>query len=250
MIKNIPFLSVLLISSLFTLGSARADEALEEVPIAGAYLPAHGFDDNDNVEVMLDIILPDPCYTLSAPDFKKTLSGNKIELKAYAWRRHDGACNTSNLLEPSNVSVVQNLGRLTNGNYSIATRDENGVESRKIFEVALAKTTTIDDLSYAQVTNIIVREFFAASEKISATVTGRYNPSCETVDKKIVFRVDGDTIIAMPTTTKIPGTKCGARLAQFDRTIAVGKLKPGAYLFHARSKNGTSVSHLFHVLSR
>lgn len=227
-----------------------AGDPIEEVPIANIFIPAHGFDDNDNIQVTLDVVLPDPCYTFTSTNFDINPATSEISLHAYAWRRNDGVCKPGDLLEPTNISVVQDLGRLQSSKYKLTAIDPNGMNVKKSFEVALAKTTTLDDLSYALVTNIIVNEFFAPSEVVKVKITGRFDPACEKVNKNPKFWVDLDSIVITPTISRIPGAKCGSKISQFDRILTIGKLKVGTYLVHARSKNGTSVNHVFQVLAQ
>lgn len=229
---------------------ALADDPNEEIAISNFFIPSHGYDDNDNIQVTLDVQLPDPCYVLSTTSFDVNPASKQITLHAFAWRRNEGVCERHEYPEPSNVTVVLPIGQLVSSKYSLVAKDPNGMEIKKSVEVAVAKTTTLDDLSYAQVTNIVIREFYAPTETIKATITGRYNPTCERVNKKVDFWVDGDVIVALPTTKKFDGIKCVGVMSQFDRTITIGKLPPNAYLMHVRSKNGMAENHLFSVLSQ
>ncbi len=166
------------------------------------------------------------------------------------WRRYDGACSGGELLEPSNITTVMTLGRLDKGEYEIQVKTPEGGTGKKSFEVAAAKATTIDDLNYAQVTNIMINEFYAPTETIKAKLMGRYNPSCEKVVSEVKFWVDGDAVVSIPTVTKIEGRSCAQGvMEQYTRSFVIGKLKPGTYLIHARSKGGTSYNRLITVVT-
>jgi len=49
------------------LPKARAQTQFEriEVPVGHVFVPAVGYDDNDNIEIMFDGILPNGCYAVS-----------------------------------------------------------------------------------------------------------------------------------------------------------------------------------------
>ncbi len=229
---------------------AVADPILEEIPVLNSFIAARGFDSNDNVQVVLDVELPDACYTPPVVESKIDNQKKVISLSARSWRRSDGVCATHEAGEGSTVMIVHDLGLMSKGGYKIAFQPEVGGQfQEKNFAVSQAKETTMDDLNYASVTNIGVNDFYYPSENIKIVISGKYNPSCERIVQPVAHEVLGDTLVVKPITERIAGSECLPQVDQFKLRLPARKMKAGQYLIHVRSKNGTSMNRLFTVVS-
>ena len=136
----------------------------EEVPVEKVFVPAHGYDDNDNVVIRVEGTLPDPCYVLGNTEIK-ALADNMFEVHQYAWRRDKGVCSGSDDLYESSFSEDVSLGRLNLGEYKIVQHPADDKTTFRPFSVAKAKMNTLDDFNYANVSQVSVPDVIPAGQE-------------------------------------------------------------------------------------
>ena len=218
-----------------------------QVQIDRAFVAAHGFDDNDNVEVVLEGQLPNACYTLTQTEIHKDSTGHHIELIQTAHHTESGICAPGtelppDLRNPSSYSTDVRLGRLEAGAYEISF----GEGKTRHFEVTLAETGSVDNLRYATVNNAFVEPIVSSeSATFEIRVTGMLNSSCAVLSEPKVVTED-DVIVVLMAVTQAEDF-CLPASRPFYKVFTAPTPKAGRYLLHVRSLGGQSKNTLFSV---
>src|SRR4051812_23648727 len=123
------FLLMLFLASTSVFADSHDQTVLEttfdriEVPVEIALAPAQGFDDNDNVQVVLYGKLPNACFGLDRYSVEEVKGkANVYKIRQFAVRRTDGVCaNPNNLSEfmKFNIPFTSeiSIGTLNAGQY-------------------------------------------------------------------------------------------------------------------------------------
>lgn len=196
----------------------------------------HGFDSNDQSEVLLTGWLPSPCFTQPKVDVDVRGRVINISLKSHAKTRD--FC----IAMAYPYVVKARLGQLKKGSYRILVNDESPVHLNAAINIAAATSGSMDDFIYAQIEDVIVDEV-----KQTVTLTG-YNPSdCIELDTIHFISNKKDTIAVLPIMKQVK-TLCDSKLAPFKYVFDIPKLLPSnnheTFLLHVRSLEGTSVNKL------
>ncbi len=224
-----------------------------EVRNIEAFVPSRGYDSNDTVEVVVDGILPNSCWTLGET-FVKRLSAQKFLIRQYAHRKSIKLCTGMDAILPMAWRLevpfnhIVRLGRLKVGMYEIQAGGEEAAPTKRL-EVARAVTDSQDDLPYVPVSSMIAPEFVGAGELVKVTLSGRIGSKCLSIVEPITATRTGDVIVLTPT-LELLGPECDEISPYtFERTVSLGRLPPGRYLVHARSANGQSFNRLVTVFA-
>lgn len=240
---------ILGLSGQSALAKKHVDNAKEEMAIQHIYVPEHGFDDNDNVSVVLDVLLPDPCYMLADTKIEKNQSTHELRITQYAWRRSDGVCGGGDWLGDSSATVDVNIGRLDVGSYKLVGTDNNKHNLTRVFSVDKAQAATIDSFNYASITGINAENVNFVGHDVIATISGLMASACDKIADPIKVERQGDVIVVMP--VAIPGTQdcrdTGSR--SFKKTLNLGALPIGDYLLHVRSTHGQVKTQMVYVVA-
>lgn len=225
---------------------AKADVPPQvEIPVRRVLFPVSGYDDNDNVQIIVEGDLPDPCYVLGKQSLSRDSAG-AISVHQYAWRRQGDACDTGDLLGESPFSEEVSLGRLKAGDYSVAfSPDDAKTEYRKL-HIDPARVSTTDAFNYARVSTLKTPDIVLEGQHAQIGLSGPLSSSCNKLKDPISVERQGDTIVILP--VEIAGGDCGWSYRTFEKTIDLGVLPVGEYLVHVRSKNGKAVEKTFSVL--
>ncbi len=210
---------------------------LIEVPVQRVFFPTQGYDDNDNIQVIIEGELPDPCYVLGKQTISRGPSG-KVTIRQFAWRRESTVCNSGDLLEEGAYSEEVSLGRLSAGTYQVNNRN---------LKVDVAPVSSLDNLNYARVTGLLTRDVVLTSGDVQITISGTLGSSCDQIKEPIDVQRQGDTIVIRPIEVRVE--TCERTPVNFEKTIQVGKLPQGEYLVHVRAKNGKALQRTFDVMN-
>jgi hypothetical protein len=223
--------------SIFSSHRGRADERpQEEIEINKIFFPQTGYDDNDNIQVMVEGDLPDPCYVLGKQSIDHDPISRKITVHQYAWRRNTDICNSGDLLGESPFSEEVSLGKLKSGDYV--------VNSRKL-HVETARMSATDNLNYAQISGLGMPDFLPPNRHAMLKISGTFLTPCSHLRLPIAVQKQGDVFVILPEEVN-PGT-CGHWPTYFEQEIDLGVLPGGEYLVHIRSKNGRVVEKTLRV---
>jgi DNA gyrase inhibitor GyrI len=224
----------------------------EEIPVRAVLFPATGFDDNDNVRILIEGVLPDACYVLGDRTVSINPHTRKVMIRQYAWRQTTGACASGDLLTEGDFSEEVSLGRLPAGEYRVAHYPTgNGAATWRSLKVAVAQASTIDNAIYARVTSIDVPDLALATDNVRVRITGLLTSDCFQLGEPLSVQQVEDTFVILPVENRkfdcisAPTPQMGR---VFDRTLELGRLPPGRYLVHVRSNNGQVVERAFSVV--
>jgi hypothetical protein len=237
-------ISALIASPQLSFGNERAGDQ-EEVSVEKVFVPATGYDDNDNVVVRVEGTLPDPCYVLGNTEIK-ALANNTYEVHQYAWRRDTGVCAGNDDLYETSFSEDASLGRLSVGDYKILQHPTDDQTTVRAFSVSEAKMSTMDDFNYAKVTQVSVPDVIPAGQDVKVTISGTLSSSCNVISNVKIER-QNDVFVVQP--IELEQGDCGYTLQFFTKDIDLGQLPAGEYMIHVRAKNGRVVERTFVVLS-
>ncbi len=219
-----------------------------EVEIDQAYIPAHGFDDNDNVQLVVEGRLPNACYTATEATARRASGSSVFRLLQSAHRNQSGVCAPGANLPPDLRHPVPftseiSLGRLEAGSYRLAF----GRNRERVFQVGIAQTGSVDDLRYATITNAFAEDSVAAaSPNFEVRITGMLNSSCAVLaEPKLLF--EGDVVVILLGTEQ-DGDYCLPVSHPFYEVLKVPTPPAGRYLLHVRSLGGQAKNKLFSVV--
>jgi hypothetical protein len=224
-----------------TAGQALADDPASGTLVAinaqASYVPV-GFDDNDDVVVVLDGNLPDSCYKLSHTEVLKDAVTNKITVIQYA-RRYPGICLES--LVP--FSSESNLGVMPVGLFSVASP---GAIQEKL-EVTEATSAGPDEFLYAPVDSTKVT-FDETTATYRGILEGRFTNTCMRI-KEVTVINSGKTLEVLPKMELVDAPNgCQTTEVPFSWTVDLPKeISKGRHLMHVRSLNGKAVNKMFSV---
>ncbi len=247
LIATMSVLGVLLISS-------PSDAAEVQIPLDALLAPQEGYDDNDNVEVVIHGNLPNPCYSVGETYAQVDSKKRTIRFKQYANRRTDGICASEETLPPHMQIIVpfnkqHSLGTLPAAKYTMIYQTEEGDEGKRLLNVDHTTIATVDSFSYAIVTGVQTADFFGPNEAVEFTVKGMFNSTCVKFDEEKTKVVkENDVFVVLPITYADENIACAEMLVPFKRTFVVGKAGLGHHLIHVRSLAGQSANHVIEVL--
>jgi hypothetical protein len=233
-------ISISLLALFMSLGRIGFADDLEPVTVditPQAIFVPNGFDDNDDVTVVIDGYLPDTCYRLKAPIVQKDPSSKTITVQPQALR-FPGVCQ--DVIVPFTTAV--SLGAVPNGSYKITTR--KGEVQENVY-VKKAVRPGPDDYLYAPVDTADVQW---NQGKLVATIRGRFTENCLSIEEMRVIN-SGKTLELLPIMKREgstpAGEPCQKKEIPFEKKVSLPTLASGRYLLHVRSLNGQAVNHVF-----
>lgn len=218
-----------------------------EVPIQRIFFPATGYDNNDNVQIRVVGVLPDPCYVLGRQKITRGASPSDWIVHQYAWRRNTGICDTGDLLEETPFSEDVSLGRMKAGIHRIGFLSEGSKPEFKPITVEPARVSTLDDVSYLHVSDLSVPAVILQGKKAVMALGGILPNTCNQVTGALAVQWQGDVAVIRPVEV-LGGGDCAKIVRTFELSLDLGLLPPGEYLIHVRSRGGKAVQKTFRVL--
>jgi hypothetical protein len=254
--KVIPliYLSILFCANLAFSLSAHETESVE-VPIQRVFIPAHGYDDNDSIEAVIEGELPNFCYSLGRAEVSKPTGEGFISIRQYALKQTGGICADSEQDLPQLKTTVPftdtvSLGQLKSADYQLRFFPAQQKPAERGFHVAAATAKTVDTLPYASLSQISVPDYFPEGHNVLVEVRGTLNNSCyELADKVEVKRMDDVSVLL--TTVEIERAEpCLMVVRPFTVMVNLGELPAGRHLVHARSMHGKALNRVVTVRGR
>ncbi len=258
MSKKICFLSI---PFAFALILARGPSALAdpqgvltmvELPVDSVLAPPVGYDDNDNIQVVLRGTLPNGCYVLSEAHAELIPGTLNIAVTQKAFKKIAGICaDEANLPDsmrfPVRYTSEATAGVLDKGDYSFVYSMPNGIQGTRKVAIDKAPVPAVDSRPYAAVMQVGVRNLVSTKDSVGVTISGVLNSSCTDIDA-VEVNQKGDVFIVLPTLKQKPGVICTQLNIPFFRKINLGKLGAGEYLVHVRSMHGRGINQVVEVL--
>lgn len=203
-------------------------------PVDHLFVPK-GFDNNDNVEVVVTGKYPNPCYVRNASSAE--VREDKIFITVTALQR-DGGEDCEAMSVPFSETVT--IGNLQAGNYEIIVNASSRYEQKGGLDVAVSRSTGVDDHIYAIVDYIELG--FTGGLSGDALLMARAPSDCVAFDHVEYLSNEKDTLSILPIMKKVSET-CKEKTRRFEIPV---KFKPSSLpekdiLLFVRSIEGKSV---------
>jgi hypothetical protein len=209
--------------------------ALVDVSPDTVYTPL-GFDDNDNVQIVLDGALPNTCYKIGPASARIDVKEHKVYVHQQAFYYPGAWC------AEVRVPYVQtlNLGVLKSGAYEVYVESEGAApRAAAVLPVAVATSNNPDDYLYAPVTDAHIER---GDEFSTLVLNGVFGNSCmKFLEVKTNVRANG-VIEVLPIIQMQTGVTCAEVTLDFNLNVTLKGVPHGRYLIHIRSLNGQSVN--------
>ena len=179
-------------------------------PVDHLFVP-NGFDNNDNVEVIVTGKYPNPCYIRNTSDVE--VREEKIFVTVNALRREDGE-DCSPMAIPFTEAVT--IGNLQAGNYEIIVNEKTESEQKENLIVDVSRSTGVDDHLYAIVDYIELG--FTGGLSGDAVLMVRSPSDCVAFDRVEYISNKKDTISVLPIMKKVL-ENCREKVRRFEIPI-------------------------------
>ncbi len=244
--KLISALVALSASSLFAAPVAvRTLDPIEVAsPIEKIFIP-EGFDDNDNIEVVLHGNFPNTCYTVGRASATVDNENHEIVVKATAYKYPGKLCLQS--ITPFIQTVT--LGLLNEGNYTVRMADKQNLQKEML--VSKRKTESADDYLYATVENAGL-QIDADSGKQAVKLSGHFPyffVGCMVLRDVKVKTAPSDVLVVQPIAEIVDNEECQNQPADrsFEYTAGLTEAFRGEGLLHVRTLDGNSINRYINV---
>lgn len=232
------------------------EKKFELVELNKVLVPAEGFDDNDNIEVVLDGVLPNACFELDQTLFRLDRKKKIIYLQQKAYVKNIPACESGELTDELSWKVpfsqTLTLGHLDRGEYTLSFLGKTGSVQTRTFKVGAASSgTSVDEALYAPVSGAFIPELIFETPNAEAILTGILSSTCMSVSEEMVeVKKVGDVIIVLPKLQVLKSDDCRDTQTPLQLMIPLGPLTKGRYLLHIRSMSGRAVNKTFTVIEQ
>ena len=228
------------ISLLFIVPIIQGAPTLIPSPIEKVYIPV-GFDDNDNVEIILKGTFPNACYRVGSTEFQVDHEAKEILVKAYSYFYQD------QILCPLVISTFLQtikVGLLASGEYQVRLHDEKDKVTR--FQIIPRVSESADEFLYASVENAYIKAD-PKSEKQTLVLHGHHPlwlTGCQKITSVSVYRNPKDVLVVLPKTTLFEEENChsSTNYTRFKHEIDLSEPMDGEGLIHVRTLNGESIN--------
>ena len=222
----------------------------EPLRVNTIFIPQEGFDDNDNVEFVLDGELKNACFQLGMSSVK--IEGNVISVSLESHRADDTYCTQDDAVLPEAIQAPVpfykeiELGQLKAGQYTLRY-ETTSVVVNKTFNVAQAPTNRQDSLNYAPVENASIDSIVKTGDNVKLRLTGVLTSSCMHLRDEALVSLEGDVVVVQPLVRVDLTSNCLMYLRPFSQEVMFPNLTEGRYLIHIRSMNGGALNRVLSV---
>lgn len=228
---------------LFFCTGAHADfrPRVVDMELTKAYIPI-GFDDNDNVQVMVTGLFNNTCYrvgpaTAHVDEVTKTI---QIHQTAY-----DYGFECLQIELP--FAEVVNVGIVTDGNWTV----QDSVSGKRLggLPIMRAKSAAPDDFLYAPISDAFITKK-TGTDIFQLHLEGQFPTTCSRI-KEIMVHYYQDVIVVQPVMEQSEAAlenDCKGASIRFDHIVDLKAGLKGNYLLHVRSLNGQAVNKLVNLL--
>lgn len=244
--------AVMLGMVVFTAPISKADQSpggtgttQVELPVRALLTPAFGFEEKNNVQVVLWGELPNQCYTVGTNDIQPEADGKTVLVRQYALHDTTGLCADENTM-PADMKVavpftsVVSVGHFAAGEHEFAYDSSNGQTMTRTMYVRKNVTSNIDTLPYAAVSAVTAPDIINGETPVKVHITGVLNSTCTTLNPNVQVMRENDVWVLLPTVLVKTGVECAQVMVPFDQEVNLGPSIPGVHLVHVRSMNGMS----------
>jgi hypothetical protein len=205
---------------------------------------ALGFDDNDDVELVLHGHFPNTCYKVGPISAAFDAATGLVEISAQSYR-YPGGCAQVIV----NFTQTVKVGLLPRGTYDLKVNGEPGLATAPLV-ITQALTNGPDDFLYAPVREASLDQ--QSDGTYAVTIKGEYPymfVGCMILTEVRTYMSPGNTLVVLPIAELIEDERCEAQqfTHSFAATRSIGALTPGEYLVHVRVVEGVSLNRFFEI---
>ena len=239
------FVFVMLIASLVGPASTAIAEnpELVSVPLTKAYVPI-GFDDNDNIQVVVAGILPNLCYKVGRTEFLPPNANGAIAFKQQAYR-YKGFCLpvAAPFFAVVDLGILKPTAEKGPGYVLLDSSDPTGKTTLLgHLPVEVAKTESADEFPYAPVDDAQIEAKDDSGYVLK--LRGVYPNRCMKIVAEPIVRYFQGIIVVQPVVAIDEGP-CRPAPERFQRVVPLKPGLKGAHLIHIRTMNGQSINKVF-----
>ncbi|MDZ4660691.1 MAG: hypothetical protein SGJ18_03640 [Pseudomonadota bacterium] len=253
-------MNVILVMSVFLFGflseSIYADNVGNkiEVSIEKVYVSPTGYDDNDNVQLIIDGMFPNQCYQIANTNFSIDEDKKSISIRQLARLKGTTDCQMNPLPEylsyATRFSSEINLGYLMAGEYTVNYKSPSAQKMERKFKVEAAKSDSTDEAIYAPVSDAFIPEMIYETANAEIILTGVLESLCLQWKQVDIERFD-DIIVVMPKMQLISTpAQCRQNPEPLEKIVSLGAVKEGRFLLHVRSMSGKGINRMFSVVKK
>jgi hypothetical protein len=209
----------------------HAAQIVIPAPVEHLFVPK-GFDNNDNVEVVVSGAFPNSCYSRNKVDVAVVDQNINVKITALQNTTTTGACKELEISFLENVTI----GSLQAGTYKISV---NGILEESLI-VGVSPSQSVDDHVYAMIAYVELG--FTQGRAGNAMLVGMNMNDCLKLDRVEYISNGVDTLSILPIVKKV--TECSGRKEYFEIPI---KFDPNDFsgdliLLFVKTMDGKSVS--------
>lgn len=227
-------------SMLLSAGMGMAGEPKEIPAVVDKIFIPHGYDDNDNIEVVLHGDFYNSCFKVGQSGATIVEDGQDPVIKLWATSldySKDQAC--AEVVTPF-IQVVK-LGVLKANQYEVKIND--GGESIGFLNVAKRTSDLADDFIYAPVSSAYLKSNTAGQSLVLRGIYPSWTDGCQKIVEVKTYSMPDDVLVVLPITTLDEEAECGeTSLRSFKYEHPMAKPFKGEGLMHVRVLNGNSLN--------
>jgi hypothetical protein len=227
----------MILSALFLSTSLLAQTpSVVDAPVDHLFIP-NGFDNNDNVEVIVTGKFANPCYTRNKVEVEVKEDLINIEITSLS---REG--QTLFTCEPLKVPFTETvtIGNLQGGDYKVVVNQGSEFELKGNLKVAVSSSNSVDDYLYAQVDYVDLG--FTGGGSGDALLVGHSVSPCLALDRVEYLSNEADTFSILPIMKKV-SKDCPEKRTRMHIPVKFDpkKVKAKKVLLFVRSIEGKSV---------
>lgn len=218
---------------------------LVTAPVDKVFVPS-GFDDNDNVEIVVHGSFPNTCYKIGPATATVAAGVVTVEAKAFLYR----SIGCIQMIVPFTQSVK--LGIVNTGSYEIKVEDRPNVETVPL-AITRARTASPDDFLYAPTALVALDE--TTPGQYAVRIEGEFPYmfiGCMVMREVRTYVSPGNTLVVLPIAELVnDDVTCDAQVSKkFVVTQPVGALAAEEFLIHVRVLEGNSINRFVSLETR
>lgn len=230
--KTITFVATLALS----LNAFAILPEVVEAPVDHVFVP-QGFDNNDQVEVIVTGKFPNPCYVRNKHEVK--VKNDVIKINITSISMDDPAYTKCEPLKIPFTEVVD-IGNLQGGKYKIVVNQGGDYEIKQTITIGNSTSESVDDNIYAMVD--YVETGFTGGASGDAILVASSPSTCLVLDRVQYLSNDSDALSILPIMKKI-SSDCPEKKVRLEVPVKFdpSKFKAENILLYVRTIEGRSV---------
>ena len=227
--------NTLLATALILSSSVMAQSpSVVEAPVDHLFVPS-GFDNNDNVEVVVTGKFPNPCFSRNKVEVEVKDDTVIIDVTSLS-KESESMCE--DLKVPFSETVT--IGNLQAGDYKIVVNQGTAYQLNGKLDVAVSSSNSVDDHLYAKIDYVELG--FTGGLSGDALLVGASVSPCLALDRVEYLSNNQDTLSILPIMKKV-GQDCPEKLTKLSIPVKFDpkKIPSEKVLLFVRSIDGKSV---------